>query len=196
MNIYQKLIEVRKSVPYLQKENANKQYKYVSSSQTLSSVRTKLDEHGLLLIPEVLDTNVLTQTVENVDKYDNKKKTTTYFTELKMQFTWVNAEKPEEKIVCPWYGQGVDIAGEKGVGKALTYAEKYFLLKFFNIATDEDDPDSFQKNSSEPPQKPKKSDSNNLVCSGCGAKINQAIKTFSEKKYGKALCMDCQKKHG
>ena len=194
MNIYQKLIEVRKSVPYLQKENANKQYKYVSSSQTLSSVRTKLDEHGLLLIPEVLDTNVLTQTVENVDKYDNKKKTTTYFTELKMQFTWVNAEKPEEKIVCPWYGQGVDIAGEKGVGKALTYAEKYFLLKFFNIATDEDDPDSFQKNNSEPPQKPKKSDTNDLVCSGCGTKINQAIKTFSEKKYGKPLCMECQKR--
>ena len=35
--------------------------------------------------------------------------------------------------------------GEKGVGKALTYAEKYFMLKFFNIPTDKDDPDSFQK---------------------------------------------------
>src|SRR5690606_10249645 len=43
-----------------------------------------------------------------------------------------------------WYGQGIDIAGEKGVGKALTYAEKYYLLKTFNIATDKDDPDSFQ----------------------------------------------------
>ena len=32
----------------------------------------------------------------------------------------------------------VDIAGEKGVGKALTYGKKYFLLKFFNIATDKD----------------------------------------------------------
>ena len=40
-----------------------------------------------------------------------------------------------------FYGQGVDISGEKGVGKALTYAEKYFLLKFFNIPTDEADPD-------------------------------------------------------
>jgi hypothetical protein len=58
--------------------------------------------------------------------------------------TWVNAENPEETIECPWYGQGVDIAGEKGVGKALTYAEKYFILKQFNIATDKDDPDAFQ----------------------------------------------------
>ncbi len=150
MNVYQKLIEVRKSVPYLQKENSGSQYKYVSSSQTLSSLREKLDEHNLLLIPEVISTNVLTETVEKADG----KKTTTYFTELTMQFTWVNAEKPDEKIVCPWYGQGVDIAGEKGVGKALTYAEKYFMLKFFNIATDKDDPDSFQSKGDAPPPKP------------------------------------------
>jgi len=44
-----------------------------------------------------------------------------------------------------WYAQGIDLAGEKGPGKALTYAEKYFLLKFFNIATSADDPDTFQK---------------------------------------------------
>lgn len=43
-----------------------------------------------------------------------------------------------------WYAQGVDIAGEKGVGKALTYAENIFI-EIFNIATDKDDPDSFQK---------------------------------------------------
>ena len=29
---------------------------------------------------------------------------------------------------------------------------------------------------------------------GCGNTINNAIKTFSEKKYGKALCLTCQKK--
>ena len=69
-----------------------------------------------------------------------------YFTELIMTMTWVNSDNPDKKIECPWYAQGVDTAGEKGVGKALTYGEKYFLLKFFNIATDDMDPDSFQKN--------------------------------------------------
>lgn len=143
MNIYEKLIEVRKVVPYLQKENVANQYKYVSSSQVLANVRAKMDELGLLLIPSVERHNVLTETVEYIDK-QKPKKTTTYFTELDMAMTWVNAENPDEKISCKWYGQGVDIAGEKGVGKALTYAEKYFLLKFFNIATDKDDPDTFQ----------------------------------------------------
>ncbi|PKR85050.1 ERF family protein [Heyndrickxia camelliae] len=147
MNIYQKLVEVRKSVPYLQKEAQGAQYQYVGSSQVLAAVRAKMDELGLLLTVKVIGHNVQSETVENRDKYDKLKKTTTYFTELDLEFTWINADNPEETLTLPFYGQGVDIAGEKGVGKALTYAEKYFLLKQFNIATDKDDPDSFQEKS-------------------------------------------------
>ena len=145
LNIYQKLIEVRKSCSYLKKENKGEQYQYVSSSQTLAALKNKMDELGLLLIPSVVGKNIRESTVEFKDKYDKPKRQTTYFTELDMEYTWVNAEDPKETITSTWYGQGVDIAGEKGVGKALTYAEKYFLLKFFNIPTDKDDPDAFQK---------------------------------------------------
>lgn len=137
MNIYQKLLEVRKSVPYLKKEARAKQYDYVGSSQTLGAVREKLDEMNLVLETRVLGHNL----ISNV----NDKGTMVHFTELDLEYTWVNAEKPEEKVVIPWYGQGVDLAGEKGVGKALTYAEKYFILKQFNIATDKDDPDAFRQ---------------------------------------------------
>lgn len=156
MNIYQKLIEVRKEVPYLQKENSGAQYKYVSSSQVLGNCKAKMDELGLLLIPSVMGHKVTESIIEKPDREGNiEKRTTTYFTELDMSYMWVNAEKPEETIVCNWYGQGVDIAGEKGVGKAMTYAEKYFMLKFFNIPTDKDDPDSFQKKMEDDPP-PKK----------------------------------------
>ncbi len=145
MNLYQKLIEVRKVVPYLQKEKSGNQYQYVGSSQVLSAVKNKLDELQILLIPRITGHNVTGSTIEQHDKEGNVfKRTTTYFTELDMDMMWLNAEKPDETVVCPWYGQGVDIAGEKGVGKALTYAEKYFMLKFFNIPTDKDDPDAFQ----------------------------------------------------
>lgn len=137
MNIYQKLIEVRKTVPYLQKESKGFQYKYTASSQVLAAVRAKMDELWLLLIPEVLD--------HNVTAAKDSKGRTNYFTELDMRMTWVNAENPEERIQVTWYAQGLDLEGEKGVGKAMTYGEKYFLLKFFNIATDKDDPDSFQR---------------------------------------------------
>lgn len=60
---------------------------------------------------------------------------------MTVDMCWHDCESGEELCV-PWYGQGVDLAGEKGVGKALTYAEKYFLLKFFHVATKKDDPDS------------------------------------------------------
>ncbi|HZG23318.1 MAG TPA: ERF family protein [Chitinophagaceae bacterium] len=155
MNIYQKLVEVRKAVPYLKKDNRGEQYSYTSSSQVVAAIREKMDEFGLLLVPNIIDKNVRTETVEFKDKNGNvNKKTTTYFTELTMEFKWINAENPEETMVVPFYAQGVDRAGEKGVGKALTYAEKYYLLKQFNIPTDEADPDAFQEKveSSKPPE--------------------------------------------
>jgi len=136
MNIYQKLIEVRRVVPYLKKVNEGYEYKFVSSSQTLSSLKAKMNELELLLIPSVTSKNVFEVTTSKGGKQ--------HFTELEIDFTWVNAEKPEEQIISHWYGQGLD-TGEKGVGKALTYAEKYYLLKFFNIPTDKDDPDIFQE---------------------------------------------------
>lgn len=143
MNIYQKLIEVRKAVPYLQKDSQGQQYKYNSSSQVVAAVRAKLDELQLLLITEMVGHTLHAETIEYIDK-DRPKKTTTYFTEVDLVMTWVNAEAPEEMIKIPWYAQGVDIAGEKGVGKAVTYGEKTFLLKQFNIATDQMDVDAFQ----------------------------------------------------
>jgi hypothetical protein len=146
MNIYQKLIEVRKSCEYLKKDNAGFQFKYVSSSQTLGTLRAAMDTHQLLLVPRV--------TSHETRDHTTKKGEHEYFTIATMSFTWINAEKPEEQIECPWLGQGLD-NGEKGVGKAMTYAEKYFLLKFFNIATDKDDPDAFQKKNEDKESTPK-----------------------------------------
>lgn len=148
MNIYQKLIEVRKEVPYLQKDSQMTQgqsYKYNSSSQVIGAVRRKLDELNLLLITKIIDKRVHMDTIEFEDTKNNRpKRTTTFFTELDLMMVWVNGDDPTEQIEIPWYGQGIDTAGEKGVGKALTYAEKTFLLKEFNIATDQMDVDSFQ----------------------------------------------------
>ena len=137
MNIYQKLNEIHKSVGYIKKGQRGKQFQYVGSSDVLAVVRQQMNEHGLILEPRILDSNVR--------EYETKTGTLQIFTELTMTMTWVNTEKPEEKVELSWYAQGMDLAGEKGVGKALTYGEKYFLLKFFNIATDKDDPDAFQE---------------------------------------------------
>lgn len=148
MNIYEKLNEIHKNVGYIQKGQQGSQYQYVGSSDVLAVVRQQMNEHGLILLPSVKN--------GSVKEFETKKGTLQIFTELTMTMTWLNTEKPEEKIELDWYAQGMDLAGEKGVGKALTYGEKYFLLKFFNIATDKDDPDTFQEkiNASKPKPKP------------------------------------------
>ena len=135
LNIYEKLLEIRKSCSYLKKESQGYAYQYVSSSQTLGALREKMDEQRLLLIPRIVNHNVF--------EYQTAKGKHEFFTELEIEYTWVNVDNPEETIVCMFYAQGSDDF-EKGPGKALTYGEKFFLLKFFNIATDKDDPDAHQ----------------------------------------------------
>ena len=47
-----------------------------------------------------------------------------------------------------------------------------------------------------PPKATNTTTTSELKCStaGCGTTINEAIKTYSEKNFGKAICMICQKK--
>lgn len=134
MNLHQKLLEIRRSVPYLQKTNKGHQYSYVSSSDVIGAVREKMDSLGVLLTPRITDTKMSVLKINNRDVIQ---------TELFIDFVWRCVESGEE-LVVPFYAQGTD-PHEKGVGKALTYAEKYLLLKQFNIPTDSDDPDYFQQ---------------------------------------------------
>lgn len=193
MNIYQKLIEVRKEVPYLQKDSQmtqGNQYKYNSSSQVIGAVRKKLDELNILLITKIIDKRVTMDTIEFEETKNGQtkpKRTTTYFTELDLIMVWINGEDPSEVIEIPWYGQGIDTAGEKGVGKALTYAEKTFILKEFNIATDQMDPDIFQERVETTTARAAMLSSNLIAqikseWQGCGGKIN-ALNPWVQQQY-------------
>lgn len=152
MKLHQKLMEVRRSVDYLQKLEKNEQQKfdYVSSSQVLGTIRVKMNELGLLLRPQVIKATLHHKGTEKM-----------HVTELKMTMTWVDTETGEKETNL-WYSQGTD-QHEKGVGKALTYAEKFFILKYFNIPTDKWDPDAWtekfgsggeQKGTQEAPETP------------------------------------------
>lgn len=142
MNIYEKLLKIKESVEYLKKAQKGQQYDFVSSSQVIAALRKKMNEEKLLLVPDVEDAK-FSAIIEKTSSKGNP--TVDLLTEIFITFKWINAENPEETLTVKWYGQGVDTSGEKGVGKAYTYAEKYFLLKFFNIPTDKDDPDLFKR---------------------------------------------------
>lgn len=135
MSLYGKLLEMQRRVDGLIKDgrNVSDKYDFASDENVLDRFRPIMDELGLLLIPSVRDARVHEGTTRSG--------TARFLTEVFYTMTWRDTESGET-LEVPWYAQGVDLAGEKGVGKAATYGEKYFFLKFFHIPTRKDDPDS------------------------------------------------------
>lgn len=140
LNIQQKLVEVRKSIHGFNKDTKGFGFDYVSGSQILRAIKGKMDELGVLLIPRVDYDTLHWEKHEYTTKKGEKK--LDFIITMKMKYTWVNAEDPEDKIEIDWIciGQQTDDIA-KAVGTAMTYNERYFLLKFLGLPTDEDDAD-------------------------------------------------------
>lgn len=155
LNLHQKLVEVRKSINGFSKDKksgtGNFGYEYVSGSQVLRAIKGKMDELGVLLIPEI-DYNTMKWEKHNY-KTKNGSDKTDFIITMKMNYTWVNAEFPDDKITIPWVciGQQTDDIA-KAVGTAMTYNERYFLLKFLGLPTDEDDADAKEIKADKPTQ--------------------------------------------
>lgn len=135
LTLHQKLLEIQKSVDKIVKDgkNLSDKYDFASDENVLDIFRPLMDQYHLLLIPRMVHARVTEGTT--------KSGTARFLTEIDFEMLWHDVDSGEQLIV-PWYAQGVDLAGEKGVGKAASYAEKYFLLKFFHVSTKKDDPDN------------------------------------------------------
>jgi hypothetical protein len=109
-----------------------------------------MDELGLLLVPN-LEHNPLYQIFEydTTNSYGKSKHNIDYIVNQKMSYTWVNIDNPKEREVVEWSLYGVQDDISKALGSGLTYSERYFLLKFFDIPTDDEDPDTKQKKAEE-----------------------------------------------
>lgn len=140
MAIYKKLLELQKSVIGLTKDKAGNSYQYVSGDKILSIVRPTMDKLGLLLIPEVENATYTRQDYTIVNNKGEARPKNEIFCALEIKFTWVDVDS-NESLVCHWASSGQN-NWDKGLGSALTYGERYFLLKFFHIATDKDDVDA------------------------------------------------------
>jgi hypothetical protein len=140
MNIYEKLSAITNEISAVAK-NLNvgygkSQYKAVGEADVLAAVKPTEEKYKVYSYPvsrRVIESNVLT----SLDKDGNEKRQ--LFMRLEVVYRFVNMENPEEYIDITTYGDGVD-PGDKAPGKAMTYADKYALLKAYKIITG-DDPD-------------------------------------------------------
>jgi len=142
LNIYQKLVEVRKGIAKFHKDTVGYNFKYVSGTQVLSAIKKDIDKLGIILEQHLTAPVVEAGIVKSP-----------------MKMIWVNADDPQDRIEIDWFMVGRQKDPSQGFGSGLTYSERYFMLKFFSIPTDDDDPDR-NKGGAKPTSKtdPKKKD--------------------------------------
>lgn len=139
--IYKKLITIQQKINGLGKDKDTKTqnnpsgYKYVTGAKVLEHIKPLMNELQLLLKQEIISIENTRQ--DYATKYGSKSE---ILTKVIMRFTWVDCESGETDV--NEFGANGQNDWEKGLGSALTYAERYFLLKYFHIATDEDDIDN------------------------------------------------------
>lgn len=142
MSIYKKLLEIQKQVKGLGKDKKSFSFSYVTGNKVLGFIKPLMDQYGLILKQEVLSIDN-----ERIDYNTKKGAKSEILSKVMMRFTWVDCETGEQDINL--FGANGQNDWEKGLGSALTYAERYFLLKYFHIATDEDDIDNPERKAME-----------------------------------------------
>jgi len=134
-NIYQRLNNVRKGLSYLQKDkkvsSGGEGYRGLSHDKLTGELRPLLVEHGIVVVPVL-------RSQETVAAGESQKGNTKWQTRSIYEVHFVNIDDPTDKCVAVVSGHGDDY-GDKGAGKALSYAVKYAALKVLSLETGEDD---------------------------------------------------------
>jgi hypothetical protein len=112
---------------------------------------------------------------------------------VKIDITLIDVDSGES-VSFSGIGTGQD-SGDKSVMKAQTAAIKYAYLLSMAISTG-DDPEADNRTDTIAlvPAKQQTVVKNSSVCSTCGFKLTPGVKNVSMKKFGRPLCMQCQKK--
>ena len=166
LNLYQKLLEIQKQVIGLGKDKSALSYKYVTGDKVLSHIKPLMNSLGILLKQEVLS-------IENTRQdYTTKNGTRSEIhSKVMLRFTWIDADTGEKDENL--FGANGQNDWERGVPSAMTLGERYFLLKFFHIATDEDDIDNPERKAQEEAEKNMKQNALELVKA---SKMDEAAK--------------------
>lgn len=127
LNIYQRINAVMSDIAYVKKDaevsvkskktGQSFTYKATSHDAVIAAVRGALVKHGIAAIP----------TVASQEQYGQQ-------TRVVVRTEFVNIDSPEDRLSVESIGYGDDF-GDKGPGKAVSYAVKYAMLKTFCLET-------------------------------------------------------------
>lgn len=209
LNLFQRMSKITEEVGVIAKNlnvqtTRNSSYKAVSERDVIDGVKPIETKWGVYSYPasrEVLESHIL----ESESEYQGKvTKKTTFMTRIKTVYRFVNTDNPTEYIETTVFSEGID-SQDKGSGKAMTYGDKYALMKAYKISTG-DDPDAQASNDTR--YKAKSSENytppvteNAVHCKKCGAIITREkdkhtgewIQPEQVAEYCGGLCKGCYK---
>lgn len=138
LNLFEKIQAVSNEVKNIEKNmevgQGKYSYKAVSDQDVTLAVKEAETKFRIVSIPvkqELLNTEIIKLVKKNGDEGVN------YVDNIKMTIKIVDLDDTNQFIEVESFGKGVD-TGDKGFGKAATYARKYALLNAYKIATGED----------------------------------------------------------
>ena len=178
-SLAKKVVEIMAEIEPLTKDgyNAAHDYKYTYQAQVLDMVRKLLVEKGIAIFPNVVSSEIL----------PDKSRGGMNITKVIIDYTLVDSESGEFATLR-WDGQGADTT-DKGIYKAYTGTNKYFMLQTFGIPMIDDVDSSSPENDPTAPYKRKQQPK------GGARKSDKGItaKRGTEKDPG--YCTFCGKKH-
>ena len=210
MNIYEKMSAITTELCVVAKNlmvgEGRGSYKATGEADVLAAVKPLEAKYRVYSYPasrHISDSGVLTTRKEYTDRNDNTTVTESkkLYMRIETVYRFVNLDDPQDDCTITTYGDGVD-SNDKAPGKAMTYSDKYALLKAYKIITG-DDPDQEKSPENEKTTKFRRA---NPVCEVCGAEVKpfrrngtvlksaQEMADGSIEKYGQVLCLNCMRK--
>lgn len=109
-----------------------------------------MDKYGVSLIPNLVhdSTKVVpysyTKTKTTKDGKVFEEKVNEILVSADMEWHWVNNDNPDDRVIVPWALVGQQSDASQAFGSGLSYSSRYFMLKYFNVATSDEDPDNWR----------------------------------------------------
>lgn len=139
LNLFQKLSKVREKIGYVQKDEKKIDGKYrgVTHDAVTALVRSHLVEYAVIIVP----TQVSCETIDTGNKTSGGAKIWRVISCFDVWF--IDADNPVDRVSMRVWAHGDD-TGDKGPGKAFSYAVKYAILKILSLESGDEEESRIQ----------------------------------------------------
>jgi len=126
LNIYERLLKITNEIGILQKESkdVNGQWAFLSHEAVSEACNKAFVINRIYAQPKMIN--------HGIERIGNNALCT-----VEIEYTFINVDKPEERVVVNGFGQGMD-SRDKAYGMAISYASKYALKEAFRISSGDD----------------------------------------------------------